>query len=316
MRKLVSFCALLCAMATIAASPARAQSVLWVAANGNDGNACSQAAPCLTFQGAVGKGNVAQINCLTSGNFGSVALTTSITIDCGTGNIGEIVLTPFDTSGIAISGNAIIVVLRHLSINGGGTTSSGLDGINAANFGNGTLVVEDCIIHGFHGGAGIEFNSTTGRGLLHVSNTLIFDNHDGIDAFAGSNQITSLTLNGVQLIANSFEGLHIGGPGIVAGTMRNSVVGENGHSGVIAVGPTFGPTNQVFFTIEESSLIANLTAGVAVNAPAGIINVGNSTIAANTNGVEVDRGTINSFGNNQITGNAHDGAFSATLGLR
>jgi hypothetical protein len=112
------------------------------------------------------------------------------------------------------------------------------------------------------------------------------------------------------------EGLHIAGPGIVAGTMRNSLAGENGHSGVVAVGPISGPTNQVFFTIEDSSLIANLTAGVAVNAPNAILNLGNSTIGANFVGVEVDRGIIRSFGNNQVLGNATDGTFSSTIGLK
>jgi hypothetical protein len=106
------------------------------------------------------------------------------------------------------------------------------------------------------------------------------------------------------------------GPGIVAGTMRNSIAGENGHSGVVAVGPISGPTNQVFFTIEDSSLIANLTAGVAVNAPAATLNVGNSTISANLVGVEIDQGIIKSFGNNQVTGNASDGNFSMTIGLK
>ena len=73
----------------ISASPVRAQSVLWVSATGNDANVCSQAAPCLTFQGAINKGSVAQINCLTSGSYGAFTITASITIDCGTGNIGN-----------------------------------------------------------------------------------------------------------------------------------------------------------------------------------------------------------------------------------
>jgi hypothetical protein len=313
MKKLISLCISLFTMVLISASPVRAQTVFWVANNGDDANGCFQTLPCRTFQGVINKGGVSQISCLNSGNYGAVIITASITIDCGVGNIGEIVLAPFETAGITISaGGGAIIVLRHLSLNGTGSTVSGIEGINATNFGGGTLIVEDCIIHGYHAGAGIDFNSTSGRGLLHVQNSMIFDNHDGILVNAGTNQITSLTLNGVQLIANLFEGLRIAGPGIVAGNMRNSVAGENGHSGVVAV----GLTNQVFFTIEESSLVANLTSGVGVNAPAAILNVGNSTIGANFIGVEVDKGTINSFGNNQLTGNGQDGTFSNTIAVK
>ena len=89
MRKLV----LLCAMVfVVMAGPAHAQNILWVASNGSDANSCTQTAPCATFAGAIQKGGVAQINCLSSGNYGvlnstTVSISGSITIDCGTGNV-------------------------------------------------------------------------------------------------------------------------------------------------------------------------------------------------------------------------------------
>src|SRR6185437_8324567 len=89
MRKLILLCASFCSMVLLfAASPVRAQSVLCVAYNGSDGNNCGQTTPCATFQRAIHKGGVAQIRCLTSGDYGAVTITASITIDCGTGNIG------------------------------------------------------------------------------------------------------------------------------------------------------------------------------------------------------------------------------------
>src|SRR5258708_33592745 len=160
MRKFIPL-SLLCAMVlAISASPVRAQSVLWVSATGNDAAACSQAAPCLTFAGAISKGGVAQINCLTSGNYGTFAITASITVDCGTGNIGTIFATA--GSGITISTPAAAIVgLRHLSLNGDGTATNG---INASVFASGTLIVEDCMIQGFHSGDGIHFAPNSGRG--------------------------------------------------------------------------------------------------------------------------------------------------------
>src|SRR4030088_2043298 len=91
MRKLVLLGTSLCAMAlSISVSPASAQTNLWVSKSGNDANVCSQAFPCLTFQGAVNKGGVSKINCLNSGDYGPVIITASIILDCGTGNVGEI----------------------------------------------------------------------------------------------------------------------------------------------------------------------------------------------------------------------------------
>ena len=147
MRKLILLCASFCSMVLLfAASPVRAQSVLWVASNGSDGNNCGQTTPCATFQGAINKGGVAQIRCLTSGDYGAVTITASITIDCGTGNVGTVSVTGSSNSAITINtSSAATIVLRHLSLNG---NNSALSGINGNPFASGTLVVEDCTIQG------------------------------------------------------------------------------------------------------------------------------------------------------------------------
>src|SRR5436305_6501069 len=122
MKKLVLLCAM---MLLMSANSVRAQNVLWVSATGSDGNACSTSAPCATFQGAINKGIVSQINCINSGSYGAFTITTSITVDCGTGNVGHVVV----NAGVGIAQNTASsanVVLRHLSLNG---ISGGSDGI-------------------------------------------------------------------------------------------------------------------------------------------------------------------------------------------
>src|ERR1700704_1233924 len=97
-------CILLCAMVlAISATPVQAQNVLWVSATGSDAAVCSQAAPCLTFQGAIDKGNVSQINCLTSGDYGPFTVTASITVDCGTGNVGNVAVHGASNDAITIN---------------------------------------------------------------------------------------------------------------------------------------------------------------------------------------------------------------------
>jgi hypothetical protein len=290
------------------ASPVQAQAVLWVAPNGNDANVCSQTAPCLTFQGAVLKGNVAQINCLSSGNYGIVTITASITIDCGTGNVGNIDV-PGNTNAITINTpTAATIVLRHLSLNGL-HNPNGIYGINTVAFSSGTLVVEDCTIQGFTHGFGIAFFPTAGRGLLQVSNSQIIDNIGGITVQPSNGQIASATLSRVAMVANSTYGLVLSGSGVIAGTMRESIAGENAYG-------VFVDATQAFFTIEESSVIANTTAGIHTQSGGAVLNVGSSTIGANLVGVDPQAGSIISFGNNQFSANAADGNFTGTKALK
>ena len=75
------------------ATPALAIPETWVASNGG-GVACTSAAPCANFQTAhlaTDPGGI--IKCVDAGNFGTVGITKSITIDC-TGTNGGIVSVP------------------------------------------------------------------------------------------------------------------------------------------------------------------------------------------------------------------------------
>jgi hypothetical protein len=100
------------------------------------------------------------------------------------------------------------------------------------------------------------------------------------------------------------------GAGVVAGTMRNSVAGENGTDGV------FAQAGQVFFTVEESSIVDNLLNGIQTGSAGSIVNVGASTIGGNGTGVLASSGSLISFGNNQMSANGTNGNFTSTTGLR
>ena len=306
MRKIILLCASLFTTALLfSASPVMAQQ--WVSPNGSDANACTTAAPCATFQRAINVG-ASQINCLGSGNYGPVTIQTSLTIDCGAGNVGNIVSS--SANGITINTTvAATIILRHLALNGL-STGNGVEGINAVSFFSGTLIVEDCMIHGYHNSFGIAFNPMSGRGLLQLSNSQIYDNFSGISVFPASGQIASVTLNNVELVANLTNGLVLAGPGIVAGTMRDSVVGENGNTGV------FADASQVFFTVEESSIVDNLASGIQTDSAGAAIKVAASTIGGNGTGVLASAGSIVSFGDNHVSDNGSDGTFTSTKALK
>jgi hypothetical protein len=305
MKKVVLLCVWLCAMAlSFSVSPVRAQQ--WVGPNGSDANACTETAPCATFQRAINVG-ASQINCLASGSYGPVTIQTSLTIDCGAGNVGNVVVSGGGNFAITITGSGITVILRHLALNGLGTAAGGI--VATTGFTGGTLIVEDCMVHGF-ASSGIAFAPSNARGLLQVSNSQIFQNATGITIAPINGNIASTTLSGVELVANSQNGLSFAGDGVVAGTMRNSIVGENAVDGIVA------NTRQVFFTVEESSIIANLSKGIDVISPGSNLTVTASTIGANGTGVQATAGSIVSFGNNSLNGNGIDGNFTSTISLR
>jgi hypothetical protein len=305
MRKVILLCASLFTTALLfSASPVMAQQ--WVANNGSDANACTPIAPCATFQRAINIG-ASQINCLDSGSYGPVTIETSLTIDCGSGNVGNIASS--SASGITINTtSAVTIILRHLALNGFSAGGS-IHGIDASSFFSGTLIVEDCMIHGYHAGFGVFFIPSNGRGLLQVSDSQMFDNFDGIVVQPVGSQIASLTLNRVESVGNSHFGVSLGG-NVVAGTMRDSVVGENGTSGIVS------QASQVFFTVEESSIVDNLVNGIQTLSDGSAIKVGASTIGGNGTGVLATAGSIVSFGNNQISDNGSDGTFTSTKALR
>jgi hypothetical protein len=304
MRKIILLCASLFTMALLfSAGPARAQNVLWVSATGNDASGCGQTTPCATFQGAYNKGSVSQINCLSSGTYGPIVITTSLTIDCGTGNVGNIV-----SGTITINASsAVTVVLRHLSLNGLGSAGNGI----LAFISSGSLTVEDCTVQNYTG-AGIGFEPSSGRGLLQVSNSQVINNGFGISVLPENGQIASVTLNRVEVSGNGNTGLSLAavGTGVVAGTMRDSLVASNATDGVLT------SATQVFFTVEESSIIANLSNGIHAFSAGSNLNVTASTISGNGTGIKATQGSIVSFGNNTLNGNGSDGAFTSTTSLK
>jgi hypothetical protein len=278
--------------------------------------------PCATFAGAIMKGGAAQINCIDSGNYGALNSTTvsivaGLVIDCGAGNIGEMTTNGGNAAININASSAATIILRHLSLNGGDNT--GTFGINTQSFPGGTLIVEDCMIHGFHfsgsgfsatGGYGINFTPSSGRGTLQVSNSLFYDNNEaGINVVPASGQVASVTVNNAEL-TDGGSGLVLNGSGIIAGTIRNSLLANNSTYGV------FAGAAQVFFTVEESSIVNNLSTGIVTASAGASLGVAASTIGGNGTGVQSQQGSLYSFGNNQMSANGTNGTFTSTTHLQ
>jgi hypothetical protein len=286
---------------TVATGQAQAVAAIrtFVSVSGSDANICSRTAPCLTFAHAVTVTSPGgEIDCLSGGDFGPVVIATPLTIDCGggAGGIGG------DGSAnlINITATSGSIVLRNLAINSFGSASYG---ILASAF-NGTLTVQHCAIFGGFAGAGIRFAPNNGRGSLQVSDSAVNDSAIGILVNPPAGVIASVVLNRVELNNNVF-GLDFEGAGIVAGTLRQSVVALSSQTGIVA-----SSGGGVYFTVEGSSIVDNLSAGIASNAAAVNLEVGGSTIGGNGTGVTGTAGAILTFGNNQFSANGTNGTFT------
>src|SRR6266568_7147461 len=164
----------------------------YVSGTGNDSNACSETAPCLTLQGALAKTLAGgQIYALSSANYGYVTIDKAVSIISGRGATG--VLAASSVSGVTINAGANdIVNLQGLDIDGAGS------GANGVLFSSGaSLNIKDSTIRGF--ATGISFQPSAAS-ALSVAGTLISNNTTGI-AFQSGATSTGI-FSDIQVVNN------------------------------------------------------------------------------------------------------------------
>lgn len=310
------------AAATVAllgmASPASAQATrTWVSGTGSDANPCSRTAPCQTFAGAISKTAAnGEINCLDPGGYGSVTITKSITIDC-TGTFGSILNS--GTTGVLVNDSTSAtpgtaeVILRGLSINGGGTTA-GVHGIRLLS--GRSLVVENVMVQNQNGGNGITIAPSVSA-EVYLENVTVTDGATGIQIQpTGASGALRATFRGVRSQNNSGNGLNIDTTGNTApfGIVVN--VEESRFSGNvdgIRVNAPAGTTTAAVM-LDDSDISNNSGTGlITAGSTNARMRVGNTVVTGNSTGVSPGVGIINSYGNNRNDGNGADGGFTAGI---
>lgn len=284
------------------ASMAHAQATrTWVSGVGDDANPCSRTAPCKTFAGAISKTAVdGEIDALDPGGFGAVTVTKAITIDGnGWGSILASGVTGVIVNITATSGSNF-VQLRNISINGGGTGTNGVRILSSVN-GN-TVAIENCVIFGFRTGNGRGISDErTGSGNLFVTDTLI-KNNSGTGLFVTGAGATSASLNRLNLIKNG-NGLVVSGTNNIT-SVRDTLASNNGGDG-------FGVQLNGQLEIINCTSSFNLS-GLDANGAGAVIRVSRTTVTRNTAaGLNFGGGSIFSYGNNEVAGNAgNNGPFT------
>jgi hypothetical protein len=284
------------------ASVAQAQATrTWVSGVGDDVNPCSRTAPCKTFAGAISKtADPGEIDCLDPGGFGTVTITKSITIDGTTGGgFGSILAS--GTVGVNVNDSASgapntkKVTLRHLSINGAGTTL----GTNAIVITSaGQVNIQDCYIFGFSGN-GVTDNRTV-AGKLSVVNTNINNmGLDGIHIGSGSNSNTVAQIDGCNITNVSI--------GIFAKANVNLSVRHVNSS-----------LNTTGLQSDTGAVVAIMSSNFSDNTT-GILNSGGNTrlsdvtIVGCGTGINIPAGAVTGFSNNTIAGNGAGNSVSSSV---
>jgi len=183
----------------------------WISGVGDDVNPCSRTAPCKTFAGAISKTAAGgEINCLDNGGFGSVTIMKSMTLDC-TGTQGSILGSGMN--GVVINGDAVVVRIRGLNLNG---ASTGLNGIRVMKAQS--VLVENTVVDGFSTGVSVE-----GPAKVFLSNVSVRNNSLGVSTTDGT-----VYLNGSRVFGNK-TGLNIKGGSVVS--FKNNMIAGNGTDG-------------------------------------------------------------------------------------
>jgi hypothetical protein len=268
----------------------------WVSGLGDDVNACSRAAPCKTFAGAIARTNTeGEVNCIDSGGFGQVIISKSVTID-GTG-CQAATFAP-SASGITINITASTdaaktVRLRALSINGNSAGANGIRVVAARK-----VIIEDTVIDGFTQ-SGISIESPNANIFVKrttISNILQSGINVSATLAAGS---TTLWVDQCSFLSCS-SGLE------VRSATRTSVRDTSMSNNRTALTATDSEVSVVNCNFSQ-----NVVGIQARNRSTIFLSL--VTVAFNERGLDLPGGKIISFKNNFLHANITDGAPSSTL---
>ncbi len=289
----------------------------WVSRSGNDANACSRSAPCLTFAGAFANTLAGgEINCLDSGDYGAVTITRAVAIVCDTAKAHIRVA---GSDGIVVNAGASdAVTLSGLDI-AADPTNTAFSGIRLLSAGS--LAIADTQLRGF---AGANYAVTIVPTVPTV--TVLVDRVSVASSTASSagGLLVSPASGGtakVSILHSRFDGSagtgvrfdSVGKTGVtIAALIQDSLLTAN-NVALLAKAPV--GTGTISLTVLGSTFSRN-SYGASINGAVTAL-FGDSTISTNGTGLAVMGGAVvRSAGDNRLGGNTSDGAFTAPAARR
>ena len=309
---------------------ARAQGGDWqttlISVTGDDAHTSTgcQINPCLSINAALTQTVTGgQVSCLGPDIYYTgltATITSSVTIDCPASSLS--ILICCTVNGIIINAPAAIVTLRNLNLNGMNAPefSGAVEGVTGIVIQAAAVVnIEDCVIENFSQ-SGISDQRTSGSGQLFIRDTVMRNNGSsssplsgGISIAPASGVTATVSIDHSQISSNYFGVVGDGrSGGTIKSTISDSVISGNTEDGIAAV----SSGSSVWFLVDQTKVSGNAF-GLAVGGSGTEILARNSSIFDNATGLHTSSGgALYTYGTNSLNGNATNGAFTGTLGLR
>lgn len=284
--KLQRLCLASASLLLASASLSASSTHTWVSATGNDSNAGTPTSPYADFATAVANTTTGgTVSVMGPGDYGPVTITQSVTID-GTG--GGSINFAGDGEGIYIDPAATAnIVLRNLSIDGGGT---GSDAIFIASTGTTNVVnvvIDGCLIAGFADiGVGLGSESPM---YVTIRNTSIQGGELGVRTFQNGTTSPVTNYDHVTLDHVTVQGATSSGVFSRNGNVDilNSTISGNTGTGVAGIEADTYATFNV-----QNSVISSNTDGVCMYTNSTAIISTNSAVVDNTTNIEACGGSV------------------------
>jgi len=313
-------------LALLNGTPAHAAPTkVWVSNAGSDGNPCALAAPCKSFEHALGVvAGGGEISVLTPGDYGGTSslpltVTKSVTIiNDGAGDVGIQGTDPTSAGVLIVAGLGDVVSLRGLIIDGVGSGQIGVLVDQAS-----AVHIQNCVIRNFEGGSnpfGIAMIASNGTQSMFVSDSLIYNNgagatSGGVLLQAQSSGSIKAVLNRLRL-ENNVLGLRVQSASAANSarvTLRDSTLVGNASDGVLVTVSGGGATAFV----ERTASVNNAGIGMHADGSHAVILLSDSSITKNGTGVSATSGgQVISYRNNRNINNiGAEGTATGTLSL-
>ena len=269
----------------------------YVSGLGSDGNPCTAASPCATFQAALALTLAGgEIFVLNSADYGPVTINKSVTITCEGAAAGILA-----TSGAAITINAgasDVVNLRGLAVDGANSGTVGIQFVSGK-----SLTIQKSFVRNF-ANSGISF-APSASATLFVSDTSVANNaNNGIVVASGSGTVKG-ALSRVNASGNGV-GILASGSGVSL-AVTDAMASNNGYG--------IGASSSAV-TVRNLTASAN-SVGIAADQSTAVIGVAQSTITGNGTGWQATNGAqVQSYGNNNVGGNSSDGTANTMIALQ
>ncbi len=273
-----------------------------------DNPSCSRTQPCRTFTAAINVVSAGgEVVALTSGGYGPVTITKSVTLTAPTGvyvaitaQFGSAITVSAASPTVSCDGDT--VVLRGLTLTGlGGTT-----GINVTSVGK--LHVEGCVISGFNFGAGINVNLSADGSHIFIKDTIVRNGFNSSAVRIGT--VIGLVRASVDNCRSEGNNQGFFADNNSRVTINRSVASGTFNFGFIASSSFSGSTTELSC---QECVASNNGRGFYASASGGgtaTIRVSRSTATNNTFGFyQQNAGVFRSLGNNLVDGNSSGDTF-------